>query len=404
MAINISVRVPFVDLVTPHVQLEAALLDVVGRALRPAQFIGGPMVEGFEQRFAAFCDVGHCVGVASGTDALRFALMAAGVARGDTVITVANTFIATVEAICQSGARPAFVDVDADTLTLDPVRLRDFLENACTRDPGTGRWVTCQSRSPVSAIVPVHLYGQMADMDEILDLAAEYDLLVVEDACQAHGAAYFSERRQQWCQAGAMGDAAAFSFYPGKNLGACGEAGAMTTNEAEVAERCRMLRNHGQSRKYVHDVEGYNGRLDAIQAGMLDVKLPLLSDWNERRRAVAARYDAAFADHPSIVAPHTAERTRPVFHLYVVRVPQREAVQMRLADAGIETGIHYPIPLHRTAAYADAGFAAGDLAVTERAAAQILSLPMFPTLGTDDQRYVIERLLEFVAATPLEFA
>ena len=401
---NTRTRVPFVDLVAPHVQLEKALLDVARSVMRSAQFVGGPMVESFEQRFATYCGVGHCVGVSSGTDALRFALMAAGVARGDTVITVSNTFIATAEAICQAGAAPAFVDVDARTLTLDPEQLRHFLESACTRDPYTGRRVTRQSWSPVSAIVPVHLFGQMANMDEILAIAAEHDLFVIEDACQAHGAAYFSDRRQQWCMAGAMGDAAAFSFYPGKNLGGCGEAGAITTNNARVADRCRMLRNHGQSRKYVHDVEGYNGRLDAIQAGILDVKLPHLSTWNERRRNVAARYDAAFADHPLIVGPHTAGRSAPVFHLYVVRVPQRESVQMRLADAGIETGIHYPIPLHRTAAYANAGFPAGDLAVTEEAAAQILSLPIFPTLSQDDQAHVIERVLEAVGTAPLEFA
>src|SRR5262245_40170068 len=327
--------------------------------MRSAAFIGGPMVEVFERDFAAFCGVGHCVGAASGTDALRFALIAAGVRAGDMVITVANTFIATVEAICQAGAQAAFVDVDPQTCTMDPRRLRHFVEHYCRRD-ADGRLVTANTGRPVSAIVPVHLYGQMADMDPILDVADEHQLLVVEDACQAHGAEYYSERQRAWRTAGSMGVAAAFSFYPGKNLGACGEAGAITTNDARVAESCRLLRNHGQSRKYMHDIQGYNGRLDAIQAGILDVKLPFLAGWNDRRREVARRYDAAFAGVQGIVTPWTAPHARSVFHLYVVRVAERESVQGRLLDAGVDTGIHYPVPLHQTDAYKNANFPAHD--------------------------------------------
>jgi len=380
--------VPFIDLVTPHRQIEAALTTVFRNALSSAEFVGGPVVERFEQHFAAACGAQHAIGVSSGTDALRFALIAAGVAPGDTVLTVANTFIATVEAICQAGGQPAFVDIDPRTFTLDPARLRHFLEHE-------------HSGSRVSAVVPVHLFGQMAEMDDILEIAADHNLLVVEDACQAHGAKYFSKARQAWCEAGTMGHAAAFSFYPGKNLGACGEAGAVTTNDARIADACRMLRNHGQSRKYIHDVAGYNGRLDAIQAGILDVKLPFLNDWNERRRLVARRYDEAFAEVESVVVPFVPPNLRHVYHLYVVRVAQRDAVQERLKQDGIDTGIHYPIPLHQTPAYADSAFAAGTLHETERAAAEILSLPMFPGLGEDEQRYVIDRAVSAVTSLQL---
>ena len=397
-------RVPLVDLVTPHRELEVALTGVFRDAVRTAAFIGGPMVEAFERGFAAFCGVAHCVGVGSGTDALRFALIAAGVRPGDTVVTVANTFIATVEAICQAGAQPAFVDVDARTYTMDPQRLRSYLETECERDAGTGHLLTKDSARRVSAIVPVHLYGHMAEMDPIVDIAAEHRLLIVEDACQAHGAEYFSARRHEWRAAGSIGRAAAFSFYPGKNLGACGEAGAVTTNDARVADACRKLRDHGQSRKYVHDIEGYNGRLDAIQAGILDVKLRYLTEWNDRRRALARRYDAALAGVPGVVLPPAADHIRSVHHLYVVRVRERAAVQKRLLEAGVDTGIHYPVPLHLTAAYRNAGFPAADLAVTERAAAEVLSLPMFPGLSDEDQQHVIGRLTETVSSPWLPMA
>lgn len=402
MRTTTDVRVPLVDLITPHSALEPALTAVFRKAVTTAQFVGGPMVDGFEREFAAFCGVQHCIGVASGTDALRFALIAAGVASGDVVITVANTFIATVEAICQAGALPAFVDVDPCTYTLDQHQLRRFIEHGCTRDSRTGRLISNTAGRPVSAIVPVHLYGQMAEMDPILEIAAEHQLLVIEDACQAHGAAYFSKRRQQWFAAGTMGQAAAFSFYPGKNLGACGEAGAITTNDPRLADVCRMLRNHGQSTKYFHDIEGYNGRLDAIQAGLLAVKLPFLAGWNDQRRAVARRYDVAFGSHPAIVTPHVSVNMRPVYHLYVVRVAQRELVQAQLANVGVDTGIHYPVPLHRSGAYKDAQFPAGELSVTERAATEVLSLPLFPGLSEDDQQYVIGQVLNAVSTTAVE--
>lgn len=282
-----NTKIPFVDLVTPHVQLEDELVSVFKTTLRTAGFIGGPMVEGFENDFAKFCDSPHCIGVGSGTDALRFALIAAGVQAGDIVLTVPLTFIATAEAISQSEAHPDFVDVDPRTYTMDPARLRAYLENECVVDRNTGRPMHRKSNKPVTAIVPVHLYGQSADMDPILEIAEKYNLMVIEDACQAHGTEYFSKKENRWRKAGSMGHAAAFSFYPGKNLGACGEGGAITTGDSALAARCRMLRDHGQSKKYYHDVLGYNGRLDALQAGILRVKLQHLSRWNDERRECA---------------------------------------------------------------------------------------------------------------------
>src|SRR6266478_3807285 len=283
-------EIPFVDLVTVHRELREGLRSVFDVALDSAGFVGGPMVQNFEREFAQFCESRFCVGMANGTDALRLALMAAGVSTGSTVVTVPMTFIATTEAISQTGAWPDFVDVDPRTYTMDPDKLRVFLEDDCTRDPSTGRPVSKRTGQPVTAVVPVHLYGQMADMDPILEVAAQYDLIVIEDACQAHGAEYFSRGENRWRKAGSMGRAAAFSFYPGKNLGACGEAGAITTNDELVARDCQMLRDHGQAKKYYHDIEGYNGRLDAIQAGILQAKLKHLPAWNEQRRQHADAY------------------------------------------------------------------------------------------------------------------
>jgi dTDP-4-amino-4,6-dideoxygalactose transaminase len=294
--------VPFLDLVTMHRELEPSLLQVAQNAFRTAGFIGGAMVSDFEKAFAEFCKAKFCVGVGSGTDALRFALIAAGVGAGDAVVTVPNTFIATTEAISQVGAVPEFVDVDERTHSMDPAKLAEYLEQKCSRD-ASGRLVSRRTGKRVAAVIPVHLYGQMAAMDPILALAEEYKLVVIEDACQAHGAEYFSKKQNRWCTAGSMGAAAAFSFYPGKNLGACGEAGAITTNDEKLAAHMRMLRDHGQARKYYHDIEGYNGRLDAMQAGLLNVKLPHLAGWNSGRQQAAARYRTVqrlFGSNPAL--------------------------------------------------------------------------------------------------------
>ena len=391
-------KIPFLDLVTPHQELEAELLAVAKKALSTAGFIGGPMVEDFERDFAKFCDAKYCVGVNSGTDALRFAFMAAGVGAGDVIVTVPHTFIATTEAISQTGAKIAFVDIHESTYTLDPVKLREYLETQCTFDSKNSKLMERKSGLRVAAIVPVHLYGQTADMDPIMELAAKYNLVVIEDACQAHGAEYYSKKDKVWKKAGSMGLASAFSFYPGKNLGACGEAGATTTNDEALAKRMKMIRDHGQAKKYYHDIEGYNGRLDSIQAGWLSVKLPHLANWNKSRRELAHRYHELFADAKDAIGiPREAEWTKGVYHLYVVRVQDREALQKHLADAGIGTGIHYPIPLHLQKAYEHLNYKAGDFPVTERVAAEIVSLPMFPQLHRDQLSVVANKVLEFAA-------
>jgi dTDP-4-amino-4,6-dideoxygalactose transaminase len=382
--------IPFLDLAAAHSDLRTELVSVFEAALDSSHFIGGHVVQMFEEDFATFCTSAFCVGVSSGTDALRFALIASGIRPGDTVITVPMTFIATAEAISQAGARPDFVDIDAGTYTMDPAHLRDYLENRCTRDPSTGRVVSRRTGTAVSAVVPVHLYGQVADMDRISEIADEFGLTIVEDACQAHGAEYFSRRDNRWRTAGSIGRAAAFSFYPGKNLGACGEGGAVTTNDPDVAHYCRLLRDHGQSKKYHHDIEGYNGRLDAIQAGILSVKLRHLAKWNDQRRENARRYSDLFTiPEASLKLPPEPSWSRAVYHLYVVQVANRDALQAKLAADGIGMGIHYPVPLHLLTAYAGLGFQRGDFPVAESLGSRALSLPMFPSLNEDQQRVVV---------------
>lgn len=389
--------IPFLDLVTPHVELEQELTAVFQQALRTAGFIGGPMLEEFEKAFAEFCEAKYAVGVNSGTDALRFALMASGVQTGDVVVTVPNTFIATTEAISQAGALPEFVDIDEQTFNLDPAKLKGYLESQCTVDV-SGKLISRRSGRPVTAVVPVHLYGQIADMDPIMDLAEQHGLIVIEDACQAHGAEYFSRKQDRWMKAGSIGRAAAFSFYPGKNLGACGEAGAVTTNDAALAAKIKMIRDHGQAKKYYHDTEGYNGRLDSIQAGILHVKLGHLAKWNLQRREHAAEYHRLLTTaNCGINPPYEPSWSRPVYHLYVVRVPDREPMMEHLKQSVIGTGIHYPIPLHLQKAYATLNYKAGDFPVTERVTPEILSLPMFPQLTSQQQNRVVEESFRFLA-------
>jgi dTDP-4-amino-4,6-dideoxygalactose transaminase len=395
-------KIPFLDLVTLHEQLEAELVPVFQKVLRTAGFVGGPMVEDFEREFAAFTGATHCVGLASGTDAVRFALMAAGVQPGDIVLTVPHTFIATTEGISQAGARPDFVDIEETTYCMDPAKLQEYLEKKCYLDRETGRPYNWESRAPVTAIVPVHIYGQTADMDPLLEIARRYNLIVVEDACQAHGAEYFSKKENRWRKAGTMGHAAAFSFYPGKNLGACGEAGAATTNSESIAKKMRMLREHGQAKKYYHDIEGYNGRLDSLQAGILSVKLRHLAEWNRKRQAAARQYDELLSSVEGVAAPKQPEWSRSVYHLYVVRVQDRTGLQKHLGEANIDTGIHYPLPLHLQQAYKHFGYKQGDFPVTEKVAAEILSLPMYPQLEAEQQQRVVQKAAEFVAVGSLQ--
>ena len=393
-----SQNIPFLDLVTPHVELEQELTAVFQQVIRTAGFIGGPMVEHFEKEFATFCHTERAVAVNSGTDALRFALMAAGVKPGDVVVTVPHTFIATTEAISQAGALPEFVDIDEQTYNMGPERLREYLETQCTVSDG-GKLISKRSNRQVTALVPVHLYGQMADMDAILDLSKQYQLVVVEDACQAHGAEYFSRKQNRWFRAGSMGCASAFSFYPGKNLGACGEGGAITTNDSKLADTCKMIRDHGQAKKYYHDIEGYNGRLDSLQTGILSVKLKHLAGWNAKRRERAGEYNRLLAaSEGGVQTPYEPSWSRAVYHLYVVRTEDREGLMAHLGKTRIGTGIHYPIPLHRQRAYEALGYKAGDFPVCEKVAAEIVSLPMYPQLTAEQQVRVVAEILSFTSS------
>jgi len=373
--------IPFVDLITPHVELQEELLTAMKGVLTTGMFVGGPVVEEFERSFARFCDTKYCVGVASGTDALRFALMAAGIGKGDVVLTVPNTFVATVEAIVQVGAIPRFIDVDPQTYNMSTDALRTYLQS--------------HSSEPIKALMPVHLYGQMCEMDEITALAEKYNLMVFEDACQAHGSRYFSKKLNRWQSAGSIGKAAAFSFYPGKNLGACGEGGAVTTNDEAIATQIRMIRDHGQNKKYHHMVEGYNGRLDALQAAILNVKLPFLKEWNTKRREAAKTYNRLLKDADRVGIPMEHDWSFGNYHLYVIRTPDRDGLQKHLTESKIGSGLHYPVPLHLQKACEYMGYKAGDFPITEKLSNEILSLPMFPQIQEVQLEQVAEALLQF---------
>lgn len=395
---RIPAQIPFVDLIVPHSELREELLEVFRAALRTGTFVGGSLVEDFEREFARYCGTRHCVGVSSGTDALKLALIAAGVRPGDVVLTVPNTFIATAEAISHAGALPNFIEVGERTYSMDGMTLREHLETHCHEDLATGKLFDKKTQRPVTAVVPVHLYGQTADMDPILEIAERYHLIVVEDACQAHGAEYYSNKEKRWRKAGSMGRAAAFSFHPGANLGACGEAGAVTTDDGELAQEIRILREHGETQRYYHDTEGYNARLDALQAGILQIKLRHLPDWNKKRREDAFCYHGLFTSVlDNITIPSEPSWARSAYHLYVVRVDHRDELKSYLLAANIPTKIHYPVPLHRQKAYRALRYKLGDFPITERIASQILSLPIYPQLEFDQQYRVAQRVVEFVA-------
>ena len=357
-------NIPFLDLGAAYRELKSEIDAAIACSLASGLYIGGPEVDAFELEFAAYAQAQHCMGVANGLDALHLALRAMDVGPGDEVIVPSNTFIATWLAVSQCGATPVPVEPDAQTFNIDSRRI----EAAIT------------SRTRV--ILPVHLYGQPADLDPILAIARKYGLRVLEDAAQAHGARYKGQRL------GAHGDAVAWSFYPGKNLGAMGDGGAVTTNDAQLADRIRVLRNYGSRVRYVNEVQGYNSRLDPLQAAILRVKLMHLDSWNARRSAIAQRYQQGLAGS-GLSLPHVPEWAEPVWHLYVVRHPQRDALHKSLADAGVGTLIHYPIPPHRQQAYSQAGWGAGDFPVAERMAGEVLSLPIGPQLGDEQAMKVI---------------
>ena len=363
-----NVQVPFLDLRAQHEPLMAEFMDAFRQVTEASAFAGGPFVARFETEFAAFCQTRHALGVGNGTDALWLSLLALGVGPGDEVITVPNSFMATAEAISACGARPVFVDIDEKTYTMDPAQLEAAI------------------RIRTQAIVPVHLFGQTADMDAIQALGRRHGTPVVEDACQAHGAEYKGRK------AGSIGAAGCFSFYPGKNLGAFGEAGAVTTDDSELRTKVQMLRDHGQAAKYLHAAIGWNARMDGIQAAVLSVKLRRLRAANDARRAHARRYDELLADEPRVICPIAAPDRKHVYHVYAIRVRDRDAVMQRMAARGVNCAIHYPIPIHLQEAYSFLGYRVGRFPVAERCAREFLSLPMYPELSPQQIEYVVETL------------
>ena len=370
-------NIPFVDLQTQYQSLKEELDVAVLAVMKRGDFVLGGAVAEFERAFADYCGVRHVIGVDSGYSALEMIVRAYGIGPGDEVITVANTFIATTLAISNAGATPVLVDIDPETYNIDPTKIEAA--------------ITPRTR----AIMPVHLYGQPVDMDPILAIARKRGLYVFEDAAQAAGARYKGR------MIGGLADAAGFSFYPGKNLGAYGDGGAVATNSDEIAEKVRLLRNIGQKVKYYHEVKGFNHRLDTMQAAVLKVKLPHLNDWNASRRRAAATYNDLLRDLP-MVTPWTAPYAEHIFHLYVVRVHNREALMEYLKSKGIASGLHYPIPIHVQPAYTELGYKAGDFPITEAYAETILSLPIYPELDDDKVAYVVDAIRDFFQSHPDE--
>lgn len=364
-------NIPLVDLKAQYRPLKDEILTNITSILDGMQLFLGPNVQAFEKEFAQYSEVKHAIGVSEGTTALQLALMAGGIGLGDEVITVSHTFIATAEAIALVGAKPVFVDIDPHTYTLDVTKI----ESAIT--PHT------------KAIIPVHLYGQPADMDPIMQIAARHNLLVIEDACQAHGAQYKGRRT------GGLGHMAAYSFYFSKNLGAYGEGGMVTTNDDLLAEKIRILRDHGSPKRYYHEMVGINGRLDEIQASILRTKLPYLDGWNQRRRVNAERYKSLLSDVEEVILPQLADYAKHVFHLFVIRVQNRDKLLQHLRSKGVGAGIHYPIPCHLQPAFKSAISDSEDLFVTEQVASDIISLPLYPELTSEQQEYVANVIRTF---------
>ena len=357
--------IPFADPGAAYAELRSEIDEAVARVLASGWYIGGPEVERFEADWANYCGAAHCVGVGNGLDALHLALRAMDVGPGDEVILASNSYVATVLAVTMAGATPVFVEPDPATFNLDPARIGDA--------------ITSRSR----LLLPTHLYGQPADLDPMLEIAERHGLLLLEDAAQAHGARYKGKRL------GTHGHAVAWSFYPTKNLGALGDAGALTTNDPEIAGRVRSLGNYGSSRRYVAEVKGVNSRLDPLQAAILSVKLPHLDDWNERRRAIAALYSERFTE-AGLTLPTVPDWADPAWHLYVVQSDDRDRLQARLADAGVQTIVHYPFPPHRQQAYFDLNRPKGSFPIAERLADCVLSLPIGPHLSSEQAEQVVE--------------
>jgi len=364
--------IPFMDLSGCYDQIYDEIMEKIKYLIDNTRFIGGEEVEKFEEEFADYCNAEYAIACGNGTDALILALHALGIGPGDKVITVPNTFIATAEAVNNVGAQVDFVDVREDTYLMDPMRLRNYLERQ-------------ESTTNIKAVIPVHLYGQMADMEAIMEIAKEYDLKVIEDAAQAHGAE-LNEKR-----AGGYGDVATFSFYPGKNLGAFGDAGAVITNDRNIANKVKMLANHGRIEKYEHQLEGYNSRLDSIQATVLRVKLKYLKEWTTARIKKANYYNELLSEQ-EVITPVVKNVARHVYHLYVVRTKERDRLRSKLNEMNISTGIHYPIPLHLQPAYNYLGYKVGDYPVSEKVSNEILSLPLWPEITKQEINKVVKEI------------
>ncbi len=365
-------QVPFVDLKAQYTQIKKDIDNAIRSVVEDAAFVGGKYVESFEKDFAAYCGCKYGVGVSSGTSALQLALQAMGVGEGDEVIAPANTFIATCEAITHAGATPRLVDVDERTYTIDVNQLEDVINKK------------------TKVIIPVHLYGQPANMEEVTRIAERHGLMILEDAAQAQGAEFKGRK------AGSIGHVGAFSFYPAKNLGAYGDAGMVVTDNEEIAAKVRLLSNHGRRSSYDHAIVGYNERLDGLQAAILSVKLGYLDKWNEMRRQAAQRYNRLLKG-VDVMTPEEIDGVKHIYHLYVIRVRNRDTVRQKLAEKGVATGIHYPIPIHLLDAYKHLGYPRGSCPVTEKVADEILSLPMFPEITEDQQQYVVDCLKEVMS-------
>lgn len=423
-------QVPFLDLKAQYLSMKDEIHAAIQQVLDATAFAGGPYVTRFEKEFAAFCGCKEAIGVGSGTEALWLCLLAHGIGPGDEVITVPDSFIATAEAISLCGATPVFVDVDERTYNMDPNKLEDYLKNrneergtrneekgptsvlnpdssslaprASVLGPGSsglgpgssGLEPRSSNLEPLSwpkAVIPVHLFGQPADMDPIMEIVRKYGLLVIEDACQAHGAGYKGKK------AGTIGAAGCFSFYPGKNLGAYGEAGAVVTNDSEMASKIRILRDHGQSKKYYHDVVGWNDRMDGVQGAILSAKLKHLPAWNEARRKNAQLYTRLLSGADGVIVPREADVAKHIYHIYAIRVKNRDKLMNALAERGISCGIHYPIPIHLQEAYLSLGLKKGSFPVAEKCAEEFLSLPMYPELTEEQIQYVAAEIKKYLS-------
>ncbi len=407
-------RIPLVDLKSQYEEIKKEIQEAINRVLDNTAFILGEEVAKFEEEFAKFCGAKYGIGTSSGTSALHLALLSLGVGEGDEVITTPYTFTATVETIIHCGAKPLFVDINPRNYNIDIQKLEEFIKKECKINSKTGQLASAESGStsggnrqieakrksrplsprfvgtgkPIKAIIPIHLYGQPADLDPILKLAEEYNLKVIEDACQAHGAKYKGRR------VGGMGDIGCFSFYPGKNLGAYGDGGMVVTNDEGIAKKIRMLRDHGRKEKYEHLMVGYNYRLDALQAAILRVKLKYLDEWNEKRRENASIYNKLLKDL-NVVTPYEEKYAKHVYHLYVLRIKRRNEIYKFLQEKGILCGIHYSLPLHLQRAYHSLGYRKGDFPVAEECAKEVISLPIFPELKENGIESIVKILGEF---------